>query len=181
MFLTLFFDLDFFNAFFMVLITLMAFKVFFCNVFWRNIVHHFFFVFTFSSLKIFESFSYFLSNFSLTVLIKFGLTKKSVLSQAKNKNGDSWKLTCINQLRLYISHLQENSKNFNVASIYFSIFHKTSPGSWVEHTVKDFVTCCCSPEAEPPRGVPWKEYSENMQQIYRRTPMPKCNFSKVAL
>ena len=23
--------------------------------------------------------------------------------------------------------------------------------------------------------------SENMQQIYKRTPMPKCNFNKVAL
>ena len=27
----------------------------------------------------------------------------------------------------------------------------------------------------------YKKYSENMQQIYRRTPMPKCNFNKVAL
>ena len=26
-----------------------------------------------------------------------------------------------------------------------------------------------------------KRYSENMQQIYRRTPMPKCDFNKVAL
>ena len=141
----------------------------------------FFFVFTYLGLKIFEICSYFLTNFSLTVLIKFGLTKKSVLSQAKNKNEDSSKLTCINQLRLYISHLRQNSKNFNVVAIYFSVFNKMSPGSWVEHTVKDFVTCYCSPEAEPPRGVPWKECSENMQQIYRRTPMPKCNFNKVAL
>ena len=27
---------------------------------------------------------------------------------------------------------------------------------------------------EPSRGVPRKRRSENMQQIYRRTPMPKC-------
>ena len=26
-----------------------------------------------------------------------------------------------------------------------------------------------------------KRCSENMQQIYRRTPMPKCDFNKVAL
>ena len=26
-----------------------------------------------------------------------------------------------------------------------------------------------------------KRFSENMQQIYRRTPMPKCDFNKVAL
>ena len=31
------------------------------------------------------------------------------------------------------------------------------------------------------RGVPRKRYSENMRQIYRRTPMPKCDFNKVAL
>ena len=36
-------------------------------------------------------------------------------------------------------------------------------------------------QKQPPRVVPWKRYSENMQQIYRRTPMPKCDFNKVAL
>ena len=30
------------------------------------------------------------------------------------------------------------------------------------------------------RGVFGKRFSENMQQIYRRTPMLKCGFSKVA-
>ena len=30
-------------------------------------------------------------------------------------------------------------------------------------------------------GVLKKRCSENMQQIYRRTPMPKCDFNKVAL
>ena len=30
-------------------------------------------------------------------------------------------------------------------------------------------------------GVLKKKCSENMQQIYRRTPMPKCDFNKVAL
>ena len=32
-----------------------------------------------------------------------------------------------------------------------------------------------------PRGVPRKRCSENMQQIYRRAPMPKCDFREVAL
>ena len=30
------------------------------------------------------------------------------------------------------------------------------------------------------RGVLSKSCSENMQQIYRRAPMPKCDFNKVA-
>ena len=34
---------------------------------------------------------------------------------------------------------------------------------------------------QPPSSVPRKRCSENMQQICRRTPMPKCNFNKVAL
>ena len=31
------------------------------------------------------------------------------------------------------------------------------------------------------RGVLKKKCPENLQQIYRRTPMPKCDFNKVAL
>ena len=33
---------------------------------------------------------------------------------------------------------------------------------------------------QPSRGVLRKKCSENMQQIYRRTPMPKCDLNKVA-
>ena len=35
-------------------------------------------------------------------------------------------------------------------------------------------------QRQPPRGVRNKRCSENTQQIYRRTPMPKCDFNKVA-
>ena len=31
-------------------------------------------------------------------------------------------------------------------------------------------------QKQPLRGVPRKRCAENIQQIYRRTPMPKCNF-----
>ena len=34
---------------------------------------------------------------------------------------------------------------------------------------------------KPPRGVVRKICSENMQQIYRRTFMPKCDLNEVAL
>ena len=34
-------------------------------------------------------------------------------------------------------------------------------------------------QKQPPSGVLRKRYSENMQQIYRRTPMPKCDFNKI--
>ena len=35
-------------------------------------------------------------------------------------------------------------------------------------------------QKQPSRGVFSKRCSENMQQIYRRTPMPKCDFNNVA-
>ena len=34
-------------------------------------------------------------------------------------------------------------------------------------------------QKQPPRGVLSKRCSKNMQQIYRRTPMAKCDFNKV--
>ena len=36
-------------------------------------------------------------------------------------------------------------------------------------------------QKQPSRVVLRKKCSENMQQIYSRTPMVKCNFNKVAL
>ena len=35
-------------------------------------------------------------------------------------------------------------------------------------------------QKQPSRGVLRKRCSENMQQIYRRIPMPKCDFNKFA-
>ena len=35
-------------------------------------------------------------------------------------------------------------------------------------------------QKQPPRGVLKKNCSENMQQIYRKTPIPKCDFNKFA-
>ena len=34
-------------------------------------------------------------------------------------------------------------------------------------------------QKQPPRGILKKRCSENMQQIYRRTPMPKCDSIKL--
>ena len=38
----------------------------------------------------------------------------------------------------------------------------------------------CNLQKQPYRGVLRKWCSENMQQIYRKTPVPKCDFNKVA-
>ena len=39
----------------------------------------------------------------------------------------------------------------------------------------------CSGQKQPPRCFPWERCSENMLQIYRRTPMPKCDFNKAEI
>ena len=36
-------------------------------------------------------------------------------------------------------------------------------------------------QKQPSRGVLKKRCCENMQQIYRRTPLPKCNFIEISL
>ena len=38
----------------------------------------------------------------------------------------------------------------------------------------------CKYQKQPSRGVLIKSCPENKQQIYRRAPMPKCDFNKVA-
>ena len=35
-------------------------------------------------------------------------------------------------------------------------------------------------QKQPSRGVLRKRSSDNMQEIYRKTPMPKCDFNNVA-
>ena len=57
----------------------------------------------------------------------------------------------------------------------FNVFHAL-PGKFeiLSPNIFDY-------QKQPPRGVLRKRYSENMQQIYRRTPMPKCDLNKVVL
>ena len=61
-----------------------------------------------------------------------------------------------------------------------------------QEQINDFIISFLSPylcaytqhaliQKQPSKGVLKKRCSENMQQIYRRTPMPKCDFNKVAL
>ena len=45
--------------------------------------------------------------------------------------------------------------------------------------IKLQISCILS-RIRPLWGVPRKRCSEKMQQIYRKTPMPKCDFNKVA-
>ena len=61
--------------------------------------------------------------------------------------------------------------------VYLETNNIMSIAYWI---LKDFLTSWTQ-QKQPPRGVPWKRCSENMQQIYNRTPMLKCGFNKAAL
>ena len=49
------------------------------------------------------------------------------------------------------------------------------------HTLLDRPLRVLQLQKQPTRGALKKRFSENMQQIYRTTPMSKCDFNKVAL
>ena len=48
------------------------------------------------------------------------------------------------------------------------------------NSVTNLILFCHSYHSEAARGVLMKRCSENMQQIYRRTPRSKSDFNKVA-
>ena len=57
---------------------------------------------------------------------------------------------------------------------------KTLPEMSVKVDTRVRLTVSITIEKQPFISVLIKRCSENMQQIYRKTPMPKCDFSKVA-
>ena len=85
------------------------------------------------------------------------------------------------------SKLGNGWEGFSLSLLYFSLFsyfqsfednkigqEKSNSSNLDESTPSYF-------EKQPFRGVLRKKCSEIMQQIYRRTPMPNCDFNKVTL
>ena len=52
---------------------------------------------------------------------------------------------------------------------------------WNKDFIKEIISCALFFQKQPPRGALRIRCSKNLQQIYKRTPMPKCDFNKVAL
>ena len=51
---------------------------------------------------------------------------------------------------------------------------------WAVRGYRNLNARCMNMQKQPLRGVLRKRCSEDMQQIYGRTSMPKCDFNKVA-
>ena len=62
-------------------------------------------------------------------------------------------------------------------------FYKKCPKNQVlaKHKKNNDISCLHYAEKQPSRSVLRKRSSGNMHQIYRRIPVPKCEFNKVAL
>ena len=58
----------------------------------------------------------------------------------------------------------------------------SSQHHWLRQKLADIAskTWNCTEQKQPFRGVLRKRCSENMQHIYRRTQMPRCEFNKFA-
>ena len=74
------------------------------------------------------------------------------------------------------------SMNFYMATqiIFTEIYQKYDRDIRHERVKLQNIMIFFSTQKQPSRGVFIKRCSENMQQIYRRTPTPKCDFNKVA-
>ena len=80
-------------------------------------------------------------------------------------------------LSVFIHHLNIYSVTCYICSVS-TYLHSVSFNSY---SVSFLLSCTLLShlQKQPPRGILEKRCSENMQQIYRRTPMPKCDFNKV--
>ena len=90
-----------------------------------------------------------------------------IKSEICNFADDNTLYSCNKELGTIILNLEYDMTN--ILSWFRYEIVKTNPGKF------QFVIL----QKQPPRGVLKKRCSENMQQIYRRTPMPKCGFNKV--
>ena len=66
---------------------------------------------------------------------------------------------------------------------YGTNFRKTFTYTWISVNIvvrKNFSKAWKN-KKQPSRGALRKRCSENMQHIYRRTPIPKCDFNKIAM
>ena len=60
------------------------------------------------------------------------------------------------------------------------LFQEIIALNWVKHSFSLWVSLNAFIQKQPFTGVLRNRFSENMQQIYRRTFMSKCDFSKIA-
>ena len=94
------------------------------------------------------------------------------------------------QKRLYLNVIEGNMKLRSIRLYYFCTFSFHLNSTLIPKTVITNINSCpCRiknivsiswDQKQPSRGVLGKRCSENMQQIYRRTPMPKYDFNKLA-
>ena len=72
------------------------------------------------------------------------------------------------------------SKNCSSVSYFFCLLEASFTSHFCTSSWMRIGKCWLYSQKQPSIGVPTKNCSENMQQIYRGKTMPKCDFNKVA-
>ena len=82
-----------------------------------------------------------------------------------------------------VDNLQVNSRMNHLCRWLIKYFVKMKPKIKLANVTKKVWTCFISSDdnsqKQPSRDILRKRYSENIQQIYIRIPMPNCDFNKV--
>ena len=93
-----------------------------------------------------------------------------------------------------IFSMRENDISMKIMSVYVNkwrwqkrtnTYFANNQRLWIKfsydsHKIKDWFRSVRIQQKQPSRGVLRKRCSENLQQVYRRIPMSKYNFNKVA-
>ena len=88
-------------------------------------------------------------------------------------------LICCLVIEVKLLHECQKIQKIQTISLLHSFFIEKST-ELCRGKILDFWQALNTLQKQPSRGVLKKRYSENMQQIYRRTLMLKCDFNKVA-
>ena len=83
-----------------------------------------------------------------------------------------------------IFSIKENNISMEVVSIYIITYFAKNQRLWIKFScdsqkIMDWFCSVGIQQKQSSRGVFRKRCFENLKQVYKRTPMPKCDFNKV--
>ena len=125
----------------------------------------------------------------------FGIHLKSVVWNLGTDHGNTFYGEIYNVFENFISFfiLSWKGNFFRFKTSFFKMFFGKTYCKAIEYKAKLFLISVIvfdslsmwkverrkDVQKQPPIGAPRKRCSKNLQQIYRKTPMPRCNFNKV--
>ena len=114
-----------------------------------------------------------------SLLSKSNFIKNNIHKQSPRGSLQKWCFVYCNFIEITLSH---GCSTANLIQSCRTPIQKNTYGGLLPNHSKCtyFIFCFYDKQKQIFRGVLLKRCSESMQQIYIRTPMPKCDFNKVA-